>query len=147
MKIKVSDLKQNTSINETLLLNEFVKDTVDLIKIDNCLVKGNITKDFNTITFNLNIDCEITQKCNITLLPVKYPLNFQTKIIYSDNFEVMDHYLTEIIDLNELVFSEIMVEKKIAVYHESANRDEFSEEKEVGHPAFKVLKDLIKEEE
>lgn len=146
MKLIVKDMKQKTSINETLDLSKYVKESIDLISINDCRVKGFINKDFNTLTFLLNIKANIVQKCNITLLPVSYDLSFDTEIIYSDDLEIMDYYLPEYIILEELVYAEIILEKEPAVYHKDANLDEFTN-KDKGHHAFKVLKEMVKEEE
>lgn len=139
MIIEVKTLEPLSSIDVNLDLEAYVKDSSDLISLSPCLVKARIKKDFETVTFNLNITVDIVQKCAISLKPVSYDLAFETEIVFSKNIEILDYFLEDQIDLNQLVFAEILLEKEPFVYDESADHSLF-EEKQEGHPAFKGLK-------
>ncbi len=139
MIIEVKTLEPLSSIDVDLNLEDYVQASSDLISLSPCLVKGRIKKDFETVTLRLNIQVDVVQKCALTLKPVAYDLAFETEVIFSKNIDILDYYLEDVIDLNQLVFAEILLEKEPFVYHESADHSLFEEKKE-GHPVFKGLK-------
>lgn len=144
MKILIKELEPVTSIDYQLDLNDYVQNVVDLVSIEDCRVQGKIYKEIDSVRLDLKIDAKITQKCAITLKPVPYNLSFETEIIYSNDKDNMDYALEDEIHLSDIVFAEILVEKEVNVYHETANPDLFKDDREKGHPAFEALKDLMK---
>ncbi|MBN3490296.1 hypothetical protein JV173_02090 [Acholeplasma equirhinis] len=139
MKLIVKELEKLTSIEETLNLNSFLNESVDLIELKDVLVRGKILKSFEEVKLNLAVNLTVIQKCARTLLPVTYPLEFETEIIYSKDDKTYDYYLSDTIDLDQIIFAEILLEKEPFVYHESA-KDYIDESEGSGHPAFQALK-------
>lgn len=140
MKIATKLLQSKTLIDTTLDLKHLIDNSVDLIELINIHIKGTIYRHFDNVTLNLNVTLDVVQKCAHTLKPVKYPLSFDTNINFSDDLEIYDYMPTDIIDLDEVIFAEILMHKELNVYHESANQDAFEEPKKV-HEAFKDLKE------
>jgi len=143
MKIDVRTLEPFSSIQSEIDLSHLVEKAADLIALDHVYIKGTLKKEYDTVILHMNVSLDVVQKCAISLLPVTYPLSFDSEIIFSENIEIMDYILEEVIDLDEIIFAEILLEKEPYVYHEDADRDSFDEEDE-GHSAFKDLKNIYK---
>lgn len=140
MKLLVKELEPITAINQQIDLSNFVQNVEDLIELNNVIIKGTIYKKIDEIKFNLEIEADVVQKCAISLLPVDYKLAFDTEFIFSEDEEKYDYVLTDEIDLGQVIFAEILLNKEPYVYHEDADQNMFLEPEKEGHPAFKDLK-------
>lgn len=140
MKLIVKELEALTSINQELDLSTYVLNAEDLVALNHVRVEGTIHKKIGEVKFNLNIKAEVVQKCTISLLPVSYEIDFDTQFIFSKDEENYDYILEDEIDLGQVIFAEILIEKEPFVYHESADMNMFLEPEKTGHPAFEGLK-------
>jgi len=140
MKLIVKELEKQTSIEEILNLDALIDDASDLIGLKDVKVSGTIERSYDEVVLDLTVDLNVVQKCARTLKPVTYPLVFDTEIIFSKDEKTYDYLLTNVIDLDELIFAEILLEKEPFVYDEDAV-DPIDESKGQGHPAFQSLKD------
>lgn len=141
MKIIVKELEPTTSIDMMLDLKGFIHNSVDLDALNDVNVVGNILKDDETVVLELHVTANVIQKCARTLKPVHYPLAFDTEIVFSKDEDILDYILEETIELDAIIFAEILLEKEPFVYHESADENAFEEPKKDSHPAFESLKD------
>jgi len=144
MKIETKLLESKTLIDSPIDLNYLINDAADIISLNDVNVKGTIYRRYDEVTFNLTVTLDVVQKCTYTLKPVTYPLTFDTEILFSNDLETYDYVPTDIIDLDEVIFAEILLHKEVNVYHESANPSDFEDPKET-HPAFKSLKEKYKD--
>ncbi|MBG0762370.1 hypothetical protein IY230_01930 [Acholeplasma laidlawii] len=144
MKIETKLLESKTLIDSLFDLNYLIDDATDIISLNNVNVKGTIYRKYDEVTFNLTVTLEVVQKCTYTLKPVTYPLSFDTEILFSNDLEIYDYVPIDIIDLDEVIFAEILLHKEPNVYHESANPSDFEEPKKT-HPAFNSLKEKYKD--
>jgi len=140
MKLIVKELEKQTSIEEVLNLDAFIDEASDLIGLKDVKVSGTIERSYDEVVLDLTVDLDVVQKCARTLKPVTYPLVFDTEIIFSKDENTYDYLLTDVIDLDELIYAEILLEKEPFVYDEDAI-DPIDESKGQGHPAFQSLKD------
>lgn len=142
MKIDVNLIKGVQHIEQELDLKEFINSENDIldIKSTNLVAKIKPTKD--KMILNGHVDTEIVMPCAKTLKPVNVPLSFEIEALFSSE-EDADYPLTSEIDVAEIVYSYIVMEKPYIVYHEDAKNISFEEPKD-GHPAFSDLKDLYK---
>lgn len=143
MKINVRTLEPFSSIQTNIDLSHLIEKAADLIALNHVMIKGTLKKDYDTVLLRMNVTVDVVQKCAISLLPVTYPLDFDSEIIFSENIDIMDYVLEDVIDLDEIIFAEILLEKEPFVYHESADRDAFDEVEEE-RSVFKDLKDIYK---
>ena|SRR5690554_5846512 len=144
MKIETKLLESKTLIDNELSLKHLIDKAVDLIALNNVHIKGVIYRNYDEVTLDLDVSCEVVQKCTITLKPVTYPLNFKSDIIFSNDLEIYDYVPEAIIDLDEIIFADILLHKELNVYHEDANKELFQDKKQP-HPAFKTLKEQYKD--
>jgi uncharacterized protein len=144
MKLETKLLESKTLIDTTIDLSHLIERGIDLIALNNVRIKGVIHRQFDEVKFDLSVQLEVVQKCTYTLKPVHYPLEFDCIINFSNDEETYDYIPQDIIDLDEVIFAEILLYKEPNVYHESASADEFQLEHQP-HPAFKSLKEKKKE--
>lgn len=144
MKLETKLLESKTLIDTTLDLSHLIERGIDLIALNNVQIKGTIYRQYDEVKFDLTVQLEVVQKCTYTLEPVHYPLEFDCVINFSNDEETYDYIPEEIIDLDEVIFAEILLYKEPNVYHESASPEAFQLVKEP-HPAFKSLKEKKKE--
>lgn len=144
MKLETKLLDAKTLIDTTIDLKHLIDNDIDLIALNNVHVKGTIYRVYDEVQLDLNVVLEVVQKCTITLKPVNYPLSFEVVINFSNDEATYDYIPTDIIDLDAVIFAEIMLHKALNVYHESADLDAFVAPKEI-HPAFKSLKEKKKD--
>ncbi len=144
MKIETKLLESKTLIDTKVSLKHLIDRAVDLIALNHVHIQGTIYRNYDEVTLDLNVSCEVVQKCTISLKPVTYPLTFKSDIIFSNDLEIYDYVPTDIIDLDEIIFADILLHKEPNVYHEDANKEMFQDKKEP-HPAFKALKEQYKD--
>ncbi len=137
MKWTIQELKKlfrtNNQFQSTIDCKKFLsEEDPDILDISDVQVKG----DFQVLSgedlylFNCDISCELIMPCAITLEDVTVPIHFQTTLEFSRKFVDDNTYIFEgiTIDLDPVIYSEILVEKPLKVLSESAY-DEYVEER------------------
>ncbi len=108
------------------------EDETDVLKITDVFVKGNfrLIEANNIYLFDCNITCNVTMACAVSLKEVVIPLNFDTTLEFSQTFIDDNTHVIEgiTIDLEPVIFSEIMIEKPMRVVHPDAYKDYHEEE-------------------
>lgn len=97
--------------------NEYTKDIEDILEIKTTKVVGNIYKiDDVTYRFVYTINTDLILQCALTLEPVNYHMENEYDEIYSkvqnDEFFLIEK---NTIDLSEMVWANILIEKPINV--------------------------------
>ena len=121
MKWSISQLKKVQkfpfSFSENFDYKDAIKDVSDILSIDLVKVDGSIDKiDDETYRLTYHMDVPLTLQCALTLDPVKYHMEKDYDEIYSI-YDRDDCFLIEknTIDLSEIVWSNILIEKPINV--------------------------------
>ena len=99
---------------------------------------------FDEYVFSLDIKCNLTMTCAISLEDVIYPLDFHTDEIFkTENNDGDDvNLVTNIVDLDEVVLSNIIMRIPMKVVKEGATFEE-EEKEEYINPAFADLKKFL----
>jgi uncharacterized metal-binding protein YceD (DUF177 family) len=138
MKINSSLIKSIYNIDTEIDYSEMIKNSNDIIEIKPCYVKGSFERVNDLLVTNLDIDVKLVLASTRTLKPVDYHLIFNLDLIFGES-EDSDFALTPIIDLDEIIFGHIILEKPQVIYNEGEK--EFEKEKETNH-VFDALKDF-----
>jgi uncharacterized protein len=134
---------QGLEFHETIDLNDYLKDEVDLQEISPTDVKGFFSLEGFDYVFDLEIETTLTMLCAKTLKQVEVPLSFSV----TERFSLKPHDDARLIDKNTvdlipIIWSNIYLEKPLKVVHPDAKDLTFDEPSETkGHPG---LKDLAK---
>lgn len=99
---------------------------------------------FDEYVFSLDVKCDLTMTCAISLEDVNYPLEFHTDEIFkTENNDGDDvNLVTNIVDLDEVILSNIIMRVPMKVVKEGATyKDE--EKEEYINPAFADLKKYL----
>ena len=117
----IKKVKNQNDLFFLLDLNRFItKKEEDLVKIGETEVSGyyNYYKDDNLIVFDLNIKTIITMLCSLTLNEVNVNLDFNAVFNFSTEYIDDATLLIEgiTIDIDQYIFSEILIEKPMKVY-------------------------------
>jgi len=128
----VKKAKTENSLDFTLDLNRFItEDQEDLVSISLTQVTGFYTYDKpNEIyDFQLNIKTTLTMLCALTLKEVEIKLDFNSQISFSSTFVDDDTHIIDgiTIDIDQYIYSEILIEKPMKVYSKGAEK-EYDEE-------------------
>ncbi|MBN2540204.1 MAG: hypothetical protein JXB08_01630 [Bacilli bacterium] len=151
----IKKAKSDNTIETTLQLSRFLTEELeDLVGIGDTLVTGDYTYDDieEVFDFQLHIETTLTMLCALTLKEVPVKLNFTSHIGFSlvyidDDTHVIDGIT---IDLDQYIFSEILVEKPMKVYSPQAMeeyREDIYEMDEEERMATSPFAKYIKEEE
>ena len=106
-------------------------DYPDLVGISPIVVSGSfqVDHDDEIFVFDLEITCDLTMLCALTLVEVKVPLSFESTLTFALNQR--EDYMLQVdgleIDLDPHVFAEILIEKPMKVVSASA-REHYQEE-------------------
>ena len=147
----IKKAKNQNALEFSLDLNKYITEKQeDLVKINETKIKGyyDYFEDDELIVFVLNIKTELIMLCSLTLQEVKVDLNFDTEINFSTEYIDDDTHVIDgiTIDLDQYIFSEILVEKPMKVYAEGALKEykedifEASEEELISNSPFAKLK-------
>ena len=120
----------------------------DIKTVNKCHVNGVCYEvSYDEYLFNLSIDIELVMVCSVSLLDVVVPLQFDTKIRFTNSIDdSSDDYLItkDTINLDEALLSEIVLNLPLKVVKEGYE-NEFMEEEDVEEeidPRLKALKEL-----
>lgn len=128
-------------------INEDEMDILDVSLVD-VLGKFQVMERQELYVFELEITCELTMPCAITLEEVLVPLHFHTTLEFAKAFIDDNTHIIEgmTIDLEPYIWAEILVEKPMKVLSEHAYDSYVEElvhldEDEINPSPFKTLKD------
>ena len=120
----------------------------DIKEVKKCHVNGTCYEvSYDEYLFDLDVELELVMVCSVSLLDVLVPLEFNTKVRFTNSIDdSSDDYLItkDTIDLDEALLSEIVLNIPIKVVKEGYE-DEFSDQEEMeeeNNPMLQALKDL-----
>lgn len=121
----IKNSKTNTDLEFSLDLNHFItEDIEDLVRMPNTKVTGfyDYYEEDELFVFDLSVKTELIMLCALTLEEVKVDINFHTQLNYStDPLDDDTHKIEGItIEIDQYIFSEILVEKPMKVYAKGA---------------------------
>ena len=103
--------------NEVTIPKSYL-DNTDIKDISKVLVSGEIVDEGLALSVNLNIKCDLTLICSVSLKDVNYPVNINICEIISDNdenLEDFDKIINNSIDLLPIIWQNILVEVPMKV--------------------------------
>ena len=122
---------------------------VEELKAEGGNVKGVCYEvSYDEYLFDLNVDLELVMVCSVSLLDVLVPLQFNTKVRFTNSIDdSSDDYLItkDTINLDEALLSEIVLELPLKVVKEGYENEFMEEEEETEEdidPRLKALKEL-----
>jgi uncharacterized protein len=132
--------------------------TDDIKDISKVKVSGDITEEGESYLVNIDIKCDLTLICSVSLKDVKYPVNININEIIGENgenLEDFDKIINNSIDLVPIIWQNILLEVPIRVVspdvkEENINGDGWKfitkeeENKEID-PRLEKLKDFLSE--
>ena len=159
--MNINLVKLLNNLEDEIIIDEVVeipkeylnKDIKDISKVK---VNGNITTDGYMIEANLNIKCDLTLVCSVSLKDVKYPIDIDIKEeISDDSEEEFDKILNNSIDLLPIIWQNILMEIPMKVVSPDIKEEniygdgwkfitEEEENKEID-PRLSKLKDYLSE--
>ena len=93
-------------------------DNSDIKDISKVKLLGEITEDGENFTIDLNIKCDLTLVCSVSLKDVNYPVDINISEIISENgenIEYFDKIINNSIDLVPIIWQNILLEVPIRV--------------------------------
>ena len=148
----IKKAKQENNLDFTLDLNRYITEKQeDLVEISEVKISGfyDYFENENLFIFDLHIKTDLTMLCSLTLEEVSVPLDFNTEINFSTEYIDDDTHVIEgiTIEIDQYIFSEILIEKPMKVYaehaHEEYHEDNYiasDEELETNSPFAKLKK-------
>ena len=110
-------------IKDSINFKDRITEIDDILDITICTVEGTLNKvDYDTYHISANLVVTLTVECALTLEPVDYTIETSIDEVYSkepmddDEFQIENNT----IDLNEIVWSHIIINKPIRVVREDA---------------------------
>lgn len=147
------------SINETIDIPEkFYIENKDIKDISSVKVNGYIEENGENCSVILNIVCDLTLICSVSLKDVKYPINIDIEEIIgenNENLEDFDKIINNSIDLLPIIWQNILVEVPMKVVSPDIKEENIygdgwkfvtteEENKEID-PRLEKLKDFLSE--
>ncbi len=128
----IKRVKQENNLDFSLDLNQYITEKQeDLVDMSIADISGyyDYFEDENLFVFDLNIKVDLTMLCSLTLNEVNVSLDFNTEINFSTGYIDDDTHIIEgiTIDIDQFIFSEILIEKPMKVYAKNA-LNEYHEE-------------------
>lgn len=129
MKWTLGQLRKLPESYDFSAVMDFTKESEnidDILEIPDVKVEGSIThKNLDSFYLKLTIDVTLVLACAKTLEPVDYPMHLEIEEWHGidvDRSEEEDYYLLEnnVLNLDEIVWSAILINKPIRVIHERA---------------------------
>jgi uncharacterized protein len=133
-------------VNYELNLSEYLDKMPDVKAISMVKISGNgYELGFDEYVFSLDIKCELTMTCAISLEDVLYPLDFHTDEIFkTENNDGDDvNLVTNEINLDDVVLSNIIMRIPMKVVKDGATFNSEEEKEEYINPAFADLKKYL----
>lgn len=143
---QLAKMNKPIEVNYELDLSEFLDKMPDVKAISMVKVMGNgYELGFDEYVFSLDVKCELVMTCAISLEEVKYPLEFHTDEIFkTENNDGDDiNLVTNVVDLDEVILSNIIMRIPMKVVKEGMTFDSDDEKEEYINPAFADLKKYL----
>lgn len=142
---QLAKMSKPIEVNYELDLSEFLDKMPDVKAISMVKIMGSgYELGFDEYVFSLDVKCDLTMTCAISLEDVYYPLEFHTDEIFkTENNDGDDiNLVTNIVDLDDVILSNIIMRIPMKVVKEGATyKDE--EKEEYINPAFADLKKYL----
>lgn len=140
---QLAKIEKPIVVNYELNLSENLDKMPDVKAISMVKISGEgYELGFDEYVFSLDVKCELTMVCAISLEDVIYPLEFHTDEIFkTENNDGDDvNLVTNVIDLDQVILSNIIMRIPMKVVKEGATYKEEVEKEEYINPAFADLK-------
>jgi len=145
-------------IDDTVVIPKEYLENSDIKNISEVKVTGEITSDEVETVINLNIKCDLTLICSVSLKDVKYPVDINIEEIIGENdenLEDFDKIINNSIDLLPIIWQNILLEVPIRVVSPDVKEENIygdgwkfitkeEENKEID-PRLSKLKDFLSE--
>lgn len=105
-------------IDDSISIGKDYIDGSDIKDISDVKIIGSIEEEGPSYIVNLNIKCELTLTCAVSLKDVKYPIDININEIISENdenIEIFDKIVNNSIDLVPIIWQNILMEVPIRV--------------------------------
>ena len=140
---QLAKIEKPIIVNYELNLSEYLDKMPDVKAISMVKISGEgYELGFDEYVFSLDVKCDLTMVCAISLEDVIYPLEFHTDEIFkTENNDGDDvNLVTNVIDLDQVILSNIFMRIPMKVVKEGATFKEEEKEEEYINPAFANLK-------
>lgn len=137
MKIYLWQAKDQQVIKEVIDFRTHIKKHDDIISIMPTKVTGTFKTEGDDVQAILEIKTTLDMACAKTLKPVRVSLDFTLDLIFGST-DQSDYPLQFPLELDDIIFGHILLEKPYTVYHPDADDISFEEQRSP-HPAFKDL--------
>ena len=148
----------NINIDDTINISKDYLEGSEVKDISDVKIVGNIEEEGPSYIVNLNIKCELTLTCAVSLKDIKYPIDININEIISENdenSEIFDKIVNNSIDLVPIIWQNILMEVPIRVVSPDVKEENIygdgwkfitkeEEEKEID-PRLSKLKDFLSE--
>jgi len=108
-------------------VHSFLTPDDDILDISDVRVQGefHLLEQDNIYVFDLDVETTLMMPCAVSLKEVEVPLHFQTSLEFAETFVDDNTHIIEgiTIDLDPVVYSEILIEKPMRVVHQDAYLD------------------------
>ena len=149
---------EEIEIDESIDIPKDLLEGTDIKNISKVKVNGNIIENGESYEVNLNISCDLTLVCSVSLNDVNYPINIEINEIISQNGENIEDFckiINNSIDLVPIIWQNILVEVPIRVVSPDIEEENIygdgwkfitkeEENKEID-PRLEKLKDFLSE--
>ena len=149
---------EEIEIDESIDIPKDLLEGTDIKNISKVKVNGNIIENGESYEVNLNISCNLTLVCSVSLNDVNYPINIEINEIISQNGENIEDFckiINNSIDLVPIIWQNILVEVPIRVVSPDIEEENIygdgwkfitkeEENKEID-PRLEKLKDFLSE--
>ena len=123
MKIDLTKLFYNETdridIKDSIIIPvDYYKDNKDIKDISKASIVGDISENGENYSVNLNIKCNLTLVCSVSLKDVIYPIDINIEEIIGENgnnLEDFDKIINNSIDLLPIIWQNILVEVPMRV--------------------------------
>src|SRR5690625_88231 len=126
-------------INEEIKINKTKHNHPEILEIKNIYATGIIKWEEDNLYVNLNIESELVLARTRTLETINYNLNVPLKLIFGEHKDA-DFVLEDKIDLSEIIFGHIILEKPQSIYYD--DEEVYIDKSKKVNPFFEDLKDF-----
>lgn len=154
----ISSSVEEITIDDKVIIPKELLENTDIKDISDVKVQGKITENGENYEVQLNIKCDLTLTCSVSLKDVIYPIDINIIENISqnnENIEEFDKIINNSIDLVPIIWQNILVEVPIRVLSPDIKEENIygdgwkfitnEEEKKEIDPRLEKLKDFLSE--